>query len=128
MKEMLSKYFSRAEVACRCCGKVGPYPENLKRLLAAADKMRELAGKPVIINPNHCIYRCPEHNAAVGGEVNPPSFHTQDLAMDFHIEGLTLYQMAALAQKAGFMGIGIYIGKGFVHADLGTSYPRRWVE
>ena len=114
-KGMLSPHFSHAEAACSCCGKIGPYPENLQRTLTHLEKLRALAARPVIIKPNHCLYRCPAHNAAVGGV--PDSLHTLALAADLHIEGYTVDEMADLAERAGFMGIGKY--DGWIHADLG---------
>ena len=116
-------HFSKKEMACSCCGKVGPLPENLAALLAALEKFRKLVDKPVII---HCAYRCPAHNAKVGGVVN--SYHTLALAADLHVEEMGLQVMAALARKAGFRGVGFYPSWNppGIHVDLGTV--RTWIK
>lgn len=115
--QMLSPHFSRSEASCNCCGKIGPYPENLKILLSHLEKFRAIVGKPVIVKPMHCMYRCPKHNEEVGGV--PGSYHTLAMACDCHVDGMTVDEMAAAAHKAGFGGIGKYYSSGFVHLDVG---------
>lgn len=119
---MLSEHFSRNELACKCgCNRIGGYPINLKRLLSCLERMTEFAGtKPVITS----AYRCAEHNAEVGGVKN--SYHCRDMAADLYIPGINLNQIARLARKSGFTGIGKYVQKGFVHCDIGP--PRSWTE
>ncbi|MCD6310441.1 MAG: DUF882 domain-containing protein [Candidatus Eremiobacteraeota bacterium] len=120
-KKMLSRNFSRDELACPCCGRIGRYPKRLKYLLSCLERLTEIAGqKPVITS----CYRCPRHNAEVGGV--PNSYHCQDMAVDLWIRGKTLNQIARYARKAGFTGIGRYWGKGFVHCDTGPQ--RTWEE
>ena len=114
----LSPHFSKAEMACRCCG-------NLKiedRLLSALETLRNLAGVPVIV---HDAYRCPKHNEEVGGVAD--SEHTQGLAADVRISGLSLQQMYELALQVpefGNGGIGAYDG-GFLHVDV-RDHRSRW--
>ena len=118
---MLSKHFSRAEVACHHCGRVGKYPERLQKLLAKLEALREAVGKPIDLT---CAYRCPEHNAAVGGV--PNSYHTQDMAADIYVTGMDVETLARLAEGVGFGGVGRYFGQGFVHVDIGPH--ARWIE
>lgn len=115
----LSKHFSKSEFACKCgCGFDTPVPELVTKL----EKFRELCGnKPVHIN-SAC--RCAKHNASkpVGGAKN--SQHVKGTAADVKlIPGLSVDKMAALAEQAGFDGIGKY-GWG-VHVDV-RGFKARW--
>jgi uncharacterized protein YcbK (DUF882 family) len=115
----LSAHFSRSELQCRCCGRLQIDP----RLLDGLEKLRALAaGAPVLV---HAGYRCPEHNAAVGGV--PHSEHTLGLAADIAVPGLSLQHMYELAlQVPEFVqgGIGVYDG-GFLHVDV-REHRARW--
>lgn len=55
--------------------------DNLRRLAAGLDRVRELLGHPLQISS---AYRSPQLNAAVGGV--PESMHTRGLAADFACE------------------------------------------
>ena len=114
----LSAHFSRSELQCRCCGRL----LIDSRLLDGLEKLRALAGVPVVI---HAGYRCPEHNAAVGGV--PHSEHTLGLAADVALPGLSLQRMYELALKVPQFaqgGIGVYDG-GFLHVDV-REHRARW--
>ncbi len=114
----LSPHFSKAELACPCCGEL----KVEKRLLDALEDLRSLAGKPIVI---HDGYRCPNHNQEVGGVTD--SEHTRGMAADVDIPGLSLQQMYELAlQVPEFVegGIGVYDG-GFVHVDV-RLHCSRW--
>jgi zinc D-Ala-D-Ala carboxypeptidase len=113
----LSVHFSKAEFACHCCGELKVDP----RLIDALEKLRGLAGKAIVV---HDGYRCPTHNQEVGGVTN--SEHTQRMASDVEIPGLSLQQMYELAlQVPEFAqgGIGVYDG-GFLHLDVRQHVPR----
>lgn len=107
----MSKYFSDEEVMCHCgCGG----NETKAILLEYADRLREHVGQPLSCS---CAYRCPEHNAEVGGV--PDSQHVQGLAMDVLVpEGMTVDELADHAIAVGFDGIGRYYDDGFVHCDV----------
>jgi zinc D-Ala-D-Ala carboxypeptidase len=114
----LSVHFSKAELACHCCGELKVEP----RLIDALEKLRSLAGKAVVV---HDGYRCPAHNQEVGGVSN--SEHTQGVAADVEVPGLSLQQMYELAlQVPEFAqgGIGAYDG-GFLHVDV-RQHVARW--
>lgn len=114
----LSAHFSKAELACHCCGKL----IIEQALLDALEELRTLSGVPIKI---HDGYRCPEHNQEVGGVAN--SEHTRGLAADVEIPGLTLQQMYELVlQVPAFLGggIGAYDG-GFLHLDV-RQHAARW--
>ena len=113
----LSKHFSKSEFACKCgCGFSQPTPELIIKL----EKLRELCGnKPMTINSG-C--RCAKHNKAVGGAKN--SQHQYGTAADVRqVPGLTIDQMAKLAEQAGFDGIGKYNGR--IHVDV-RGCKARW--
>ena len=59
----MSMYFKDSEFACRCCGELPPNGMN-SVLLEKLDTLREMACEPVYVT---CGYRCPKHNAEVGG-------------------------------------------------------------
>lgn len=110
---MASKYFSDAELTCRCCGQYpdGGMDENLLNLL---DEIREAVGAPVEIS---CAYRCPAHNAEVGGVSN--SQHVDGTAADVIVpDGWTVDQLADLAVQLNADGVGRYYDSGFVHVDV----------
>lgn len=113
----LSAHFSRSELQCHDCGKCVIDPG----LLEALEALRSLGPEPILIDD---AYRCPEHNAAVGG-VND-SQHTEGKAADLRIEGLNLQQMYARAKTVpAFLagGIGVYDG-GFIHVDVRDGKAR----
>jgi uncharacterized protein YcbK (DUF882 family) len=114
----LSAHFSRGELQCRCCGRL----QIDSRLLDGLEKLRAQAGTPVVI---HAGYRCPEHNAAVGGL--PHSEHTLGLAADIALPGLSLQRMYELALEVpqfAHGGIGVY-DEGFLHVDV-REHRARW--
>ena len=110
----LSKYFSEAETQCHCgCGKNLVNPLLLEKL----DAMREMIGGPIYLS---CAYRCPSHNAEVGGVSN--SQHVLGNAADVIVPNYghcnTVDQLAWYAQQVGFDGIGRYYDSEFVHVDV----------
>ena len=115
----LSPHFTVDELCCKHCGRCSV----AGRLVDALEAFRELAGKPVIV---HSGYRCPEHNAAVGGQ--PRSEHLEGLAADISIPGLSLSELYRLAvQIPDFAqgGIGLYDGEPFIHVDV-RDHRARW--
>lgn len=91
------KYFKPVEF-----GKNGKWMQE--QLMRRLDNMREYIGKVI-----HCE---PEHPGG-GYRLKPASaqdksYHYQGLAVDIHIEGLSLAEMYLLAEKYNFTGIGVY--------------------
>jgi uncharacterized protein YcbK (DUF882 family) len=114
----LSAHFSKAELACRCCGEL----KIEQGLIDALEQLRSLAGTEVLI---HDGYRCPAHNQEVGGVTD--SEHTRGMAADVGIPGLSLQQMYELALQIPTIakgGIGVYDG-GFLHLDV-RPHAARW--
>ena len=73
------RYFEMKEFACKCCGQLPPSAEqNLQALVEhVLDPARERLGMPITVNSG---YRCPTHNAKVGGVKN--SQHLKGEAAD----------------------------------------------
>ena len=108
-----SKYFKPSEFQCKCCGKLLISEELMDRLFVA----REKAGIPFVINSG---YRCPKHNAAVGGK--PDSAHKEGLAVDIKAtDSKTRFKVLKGLYEAGFERIGI--DDKFIHADVDKSKP-----
>ena len=80
------KWFKEKEFACRCCGELPPLARANVRALVdeVLDPVREKLGKAIVVNSG---YRCPRHNAAVGGVRN--SQHLRGEAADIRICGIT---------------------------------------
>ena len=117
----VSPHFLRSEVECHHCHKVGRYAANMRKLLRKLEALRAFVGKPVNLT---CAYRCPIHNANVGGI--PGSLHTKGMAADLFVSGMPVNDLARAADQVGFGGIGRYIHDEFVHVDIG---PRsRWTK
>ncbi|MBN2401009.1 MAG: DUF882 domain-containing protein [Spirochaetes bacterium] len=110
----LSKHFTDVEFRCRCgCGQMIVNPKLLHKL----EELRERINKPIII---HCVNRCIEHNAAVGGVGN--SYHISGKAADFHIKGLPMKNLHALILNSDDIfdgGIGVYDWG--CHVDVGEK-------
>ena len=122
--EYQSKYFKCEETECHCgCG--GNIVEPL--LLQKLDALREMIGGPLYIS---CAYRCPAHNAEVGGVEN--SQHTKGTAADVQVPNYdhcnTPEQLAWYCEQIGFDGIGIYDWGCHVDVRDGGKSPNayRW--
>lgn len=119
----LFKYFSRKEMACRCCGRL-PTEDGVMSTLEYAefgmqlDKLREVLGKPIIIGSANSAYRCAKHNKEVGGATN--STHMKGIAVDIAVPSLEYRkELLAAAEKAGGWN-GVGIADTFVHLDRRT--------
>lgn len=108
------KYFSMSEFACKHCGQLPPNGMNIA-LLEALDKLREAWGAPVYISS---AFRCPEHNAAVGGVLG--SEHTKGVAADIYVDGGSAeYErfLQLIKDLHIFDAIGEYHSSMFTHVD-----------
>lgn len=117
----MSRYFNDEEFTCHCCGAL-PSPGVDRRLVEILDCIRCKIGKPLNILSG---YRCYANNAKVGGALN--SQHLYGKAADVYSDGVSLDQIASLADSFGASGIGIYRSQGFVHIDT-RGYEARWEE
>ena len=117
---MSSKYFSDAELMCHgadqgdCnCGEETAYRVS-PRLLELLDQLRENVGGPLELS---CAYRCPAHNAAVGGVEN--SQHVLGNAADIIVpDWLAIDEFLWYTQQLPFDGRGVYRNSGFIHCDV----------
>ena len=118
----VSKNFNRSEFACQgkdCCGGAAPIHPDL---LAGVQALRDLVGRPLRINSG---FRCPKHNAAIGGVKN--SYHMLAMAADIAVpQGMTPDDFAAFAEQVFVFhngGIGIYAS--WIHVDI-RKEKTRW--
>ncbi|MCR5833182.1 MAG: DUF882 domain-containing protein [Selenomonadaceae bacterium] len=112
----LSRHFDIDEFTCHCCG--GGSSLISDRLIELLELLRVKAGKPIHVN---CGYRCPSHNAAVGGVSN--SQHVLGTAADITIPALSFSEAKRLVEQIDFDGTGFYPpeydgGAWFIHVDV----------
>jgi uncharacterized protein YcbK (DUF882 family) len=119
----LTENFLWEEIVCACgqCIRITPAVfTHMARLQA----MRIELAAPIHVNSG---YRCPKHNAAVGGA--PQSWHMM-FATDVRPSDGSPYKlklMYRMALQLGFGGIGLYENKGFIHLDMRPG-ESRWRE
>jgi uncharacterized protein YcbK (DUF882 family) len=93
------------------------------RFLDRLEVVREAMGRDL---PVLAGYRCPEHDAAVGGS----GAHTTGRAVDIRICGTDALRLVATALRHGFTGIGVGqsgpSGGRAIHLDdlCGGRFPR----
>ena len=131
MATMLTKHFSREELACPCCGVAAVTGALLLAIEQLRDACSRKLGKdtPLSINSG---YRCAKQNAKEGGAQS--SEHLKGNAVDISCpKGMTLETFYITAQGIPAFakgGIGVYpAGRGqntdFIHVDVrGTK--ARW--
>ena len=109
---MLSEHFAENEFTCKHCGtgadKISP------RLIELLEQLRyNIGGYPLHINSG---YRCPTHNANIGGV--PNSQHVQGTAADIACpKELSFGEFKWYVDQLPFDGIGIY-EPDFIHVDV----------
>lgn len=110
----LSKNFKVSEFSCSC----SKCSETLIDLdhIAKLQKLREDLNSPIYINS---AYRCPDHNAAVGGSKN--SRHKVGDATDIRVKDMDPSEVADACEH--FDGLGRY--DTFTHIDS-RGYKARW--
>lgn len=111
----LSGHFNIEEFTCHCCGRGA---ERIsRRLIELLEELRKQANAPVHVN---CGYRCPSHNAEVGGV--PDSQHVKGTAADIYIPKIGFERAKELVMQLPFDGVGLYPplepgGLWFIHVD-----------
>ena len=112
-----SEHFSSTELACKCCG----VNDCTQGLVDALESFRAVAGQPVIVND---AYRCPKHNAAVGGAQH--SQHMLGQGADIRVAGLTAVQLEGIARSIpAIHGIGRADFQNYLHVDVRED-PHQW--
>ena len=110
----LSPHFSKHEFRCRCCGAVSVSPA----LVDILEDIRAYAGVPLVITSG---FRCPEHNAAVGGSAN--SAHLTGEAADIFVSG-NLDRFKILEGVFMSMVTRTGIAESFIHVDVKANAPQ----
>ena len=108
---MLSEHFSESEMSCHHCGQL-PDGGISGVLLDGLERLRTIVGNAIYVTN---AYRCPEHNAAVGGVSN--SQHVHGTAADIYVDGMGVWELANICKQI-FDGVGEYYGQEFVHVDM----------
>jgi uncharacterized protein YcbK (DUF882 family) len=117
-----SEHFTNEELKCRgtnCCGGVNDCQQSL---VDALEALRSIVGVPIAVDD---AYRCPIHNAAVGGV--PNSQHELGIAADIKIQipGITPSQAYHFAlQVPAFANGGIGVGETYLHVDCRAGKAR----
>ena len=105
----LSEHFSTHEFACKDnCGEGGVSPKLIERLEALR---ADLGNNPIVITSG---YRCAKRNKLEKGVSD--SQHIFGLAVDFHITGMSMKDLAQASRKIGFKYV--EFGDRYVHSDL----------
>ena len=112
------RYFSPEEMACPHCRLVFMQPQFMDKL----DALRGLLGAAVTVAS---AFRCPEHNAAVGGSDN--SAHLRGWAIDPQDPGGGPRRKALLdgIYRVGFRGFGMGARQLHIDDDPGLG-ARAW--
>jgi len=125
---MIAPYISREEYECSCCHRLPPdlnepYANIYENLFYCFEKWRKSWGKAIPISSG---YRCPEHNAAVGG--GKASVHMFGAALDCDFPDVAEVEAAfkLLVDMFPLLRIGKYTQTGsFLHIDTGYFiFPR----
>lgn len=108
----LSEHFDKSEFACHHCGQcIDIHP----RLIELLEQLRKnIGGYSIHINSG---YRCPTHNANVGGV--PNSQHVLGTAADLAVpRQLTFEQFKHYVTQLPFDWVGLYPYSNFIHVDV----------
>lgn len=120
----LTKNFSKSEFECKCgCEMPQDVLDNIKIVAEQLQIVRNKLNKPIKINS---AYRCPEHNALVGGAKN--SQHKLGLAADIVVKGMSPNGVFGFINKLMALGMIKLGGLGqyntFTHFDIRDNYAR----
>ena len=120
----MTKNFKIQEFECKggCDMPLEVY-ENIIKLASQLQFLRDYTGRPITINS---AYRCPEHNAKVGG--SKTSQHLLGKAADITIQSLKPAEVFVLIEELIDMGHMLQGGLGlydtFVHYDIRKTKAR----
>jgi len=113
----LSPHFTTWEFNCKHCGTLPEQGIDPALLRVLEDVRAAFGGRPVTINSG---YRCPAHNASVGGVED--SMHVEGKAADFTVDGVMPSKVYAYLDPVHEGGLGRY--DTFVHVDTRGSRAR----
>jgi len=127
-KNKISQHISIYEASCRCgCGQCYRVPAILVMYENFRSMLKDIMGYEIFC-PIHCINRCKDHNAAVGGSDH--SLHLVGSACDLHARKMPIKLLHEIAidrhkqKKILTGGLGVYDWG--VHVDIGAY--RFWDE
>ena len=109
----LSEHFSTWEFRCRHCGQVLLNQD----LVPTLERIRARYGRPMMVVSG---YRCPEHNAKIGGGPEHLDGQAADIAITNSQERFELIKAAI---EEGIKRIGP--DEGFVHIGISKTLPQR---
>jgi uncharacterized protein YcbK (DUF882 family) len=119
----VAAHFHQEEFDCPCAECAGTHAAISPRLIESLEELRAQLDSRLVITSG---YRCPAHNARVGGA--PPSKHLLGIAVDvLPPRGFSPDTLAATAKKIPLFangGIGVY--KKHVHLDVRHGGPVFW--
>lgn len=118
----LSTHFNTDEFSCHCECKTPTLVDV--ELIRKLDRMRELLGKPLKITSG---YRCSRQQQKLRDDGRHTaisvSTHERGMAADLFCANVTGYELAQIAEQAGFTSIGT--AKTWIHVDTRGDL-RRW--
>ena len=117
MSIYFAKNFLYSEIMCPCgCEKIKPIDSRLTYLLQS---LRNKLGEPIYISKGGGL-RCKAYNRYIGGYIYSP--HLDGRAVDIHIKGYDILDLAIIAKSVGFSRIGLYPYTHFIHVDTVNPY------
>lgn len=118
--EKLSANFTTKEF----CDSAAKHSMVSMDLITKLQKMRELLGKPILVNSG---YRSPETQQRLRDQgyqtASSISTHQVGCAADIRSPGVNTDELEKVARQAGFESVGV--AKTFIHVDTRPGY-RRW--
>lgn len=109
--------FQASEMTCRCgCGRAEMSPDFMHVL----QSIRTEYGKPMAVTSG---YRCPEHNARIGGGPE----HPMGMAADIAVTNPDAHRLVEIAMRFRVPRIGVSQRSGrarFVHIGTSKDLPR----
>lgn len=119
MATRISENFLAEEFTCNHCGKSSPRGTPPSLLAILEDIRIHFNDSGVVVMSG---YRCPEHNARVGGAKH--SQHLLGTAADIRVVGASPQQVQAYLHKKYPMKYGIGSYQTFTHIDVRKGYAR----
>jgi len=125
--KQLSPHFNSKEFECPCNHCDGANQYISEQLIMDLEKTRQDYGDPIHVESG---YRCPQHNAEVGGKEN--SSHLAGLAADIMPSLLNVDELDKLYDICynNFNNIGDGRRRKFIHVDVRPAKPtgkRKWI-
>ena len=117
----VTEHFKFSECVCSCCDRIKIVP-GFYRHMALLERMRLDLDAPITITSG---YRCPEHNAKVGGAQRSRHLLFATDIKPSDDDPKKLLWMYRIALNLDFGGIGMY--ETFIHLDM-RPHPARWRE